>query len=165
MGMLWHPEQARILPSPSPLRLPWMIASSGSSLLFGRLTLSAQRPGEDFPISPLYFLPDILFEQVFAFMYKSSHGNVYGISSTLLFPFILSQPFRWQFQAYFLQGIFLMVSSILIFPFSKLVYYYHLHQINQKFNKLVHFFLFLGLLSSPVFPSVLLHLVLLSVSC
>lgn len=87
-------------------KTPWKIASSGSSLLFGRLTLSAQRPGEDFPISPHYFLPDILFEQVFALMYKSSHGKVYGISSTLLFPFIPSQPFRWQFQAYFLKGIF-----------------------------------------------------------
>ena len=55
------------------------------------------------------------------------------------------------FRLTFLKEYSLMVPSILIFPFSKLLYYYHLCQVNQKFNKLVHALLFLGLLSSPVF--------------
>ena len=80
-------------------------------------------------------------------------------------PLYQANPPDDNFRLTFFKEYSLMVSSILIFPFSKLLYYYHLHQINQKFNKLVHSFLFLGLLSGPVFPSVLLHLVLLSASC
>lgn len=66
-----------------------------------------------------------------------------------------ANPSEANFRLIFSNECSLMVPSILISPFSKLLWYYCLYQINQKFNKLVHSLLFLGLPSSPVFPFVL----------
>ena len=68
-----------------------------------------------------------------------------------------ANPSEANFRLIFSNECSLMVPSNLISPFSKLLWYC-LYQINQKFNKLVHSLLFLGLPSRPVFPSVLLHL-------
>ena len=65
-------------------------------------------------------------------------------------PLYQANPSDGNFRLTFFKEYSPMVPYSLIFPFSKLLYYYHLRQINQKFNKLVHFLLFLGLLSSPV---------------
>lgn len=85
-----------------------------------------------------------------------------GVSSPPLFCFTPIQPFRGQFQAHLLQGT-LMVPSILISPFSKLLWHYCLHIIwrcnDSAYSLLLEF------PSSPVPHPARLHEALFLASC